>query len=226
MRSARSGGIHRESLGAQVPRQRDHNARSQARRQRRTLKQRLAHGRFAAEAGEDATERFGRDIDLGVADQRQDRIELVGLGKRGDCAAWQIRPARQRRLGDDVSASRACNEVGVGQHRRALKHRGGHVRFIVRRQREDQGTRGFAREAQGFRQRAANQDRSVVEQRRHRQNRLAAEGCRKIGVEIGARERVRALGPRLRVGALRPGEKSAHYVSLGEVWLGERERRQ
>jgi hypothetical protein len=211
-------------LDAQVVRQRDHNARSQAGRQQRTLKQRLAHGGFAAEAGEDATEHFGRDIDLGIADERQDRIEPARLGKRGDCAAWQVGPARQRRLGDDVSASRARDEVGVGQHRRALKHGGGHVRFVVGCQREDQRTRRIAGEAQSFRQRPANRDKRVVQQRRHRQHRLGAEGRRKIGVEIGARERARALGARLPVGALRPGEKSAHNIALSEVWPGERER--
>ena len=78
-----------------------------------------------------------RKFDLGIADQRENRIALTDLSQRGGCAGPQVWPARERRLGDDVSGRGAIDEVGVGQHGRALKHCGGCFR-LVRRQREDQ----------------------------------------------------------------------------------------
>ena len=122
---------------------------------------------------------FRRKIDPGIADEGENRIALADLSQRGGCARPQVWPARNRRLSDHISGRGAIDEVGVGQHGRALKHRGGHFRF-VRRQREDQRARRFAGAAQSFRQRPANQDRGVVQQRRHRQRRLGAHGRRQF----------------------------------------------
>ena len=107
-------------------------------------------------------QQFRRKIDLEIGDERENRVELSGLGQRGVCARRQVWPARQRCLGDDVSGRDAIDEVGVGQHGRVLKHRRRRFR-LVRRQREDQSARRVVGPAQGFRQRPAHQDRRIVE---------------------------------------------------------------
>ena len=179
-----------------------------------------AYARVVVEARHDETKQFRRKIDLEIADERENRVALADLGQRGGCAGRQVWPAAKRRLSDHVSGPGAVDEVGVGQHGRALKHRCGHFRF-VRGQPEDQGARRIARGAKRRRQRPAHQSRWVVEQRGHRQRRFGAHWRSQIRIEISAGERARPMRARLFVGGLRPGEKSAHYV-----WLGDRGRQQ
>ena len=159
---------------------------------------------IVAEAVKNASEQSRRTIDLEIADQRENRIALPGLGQRGGGARGQVWPARQRRLNDHVSGRGAVDEVGVGQHGRVLKHRGGGF-GLVGRQREDHSARRVVGPAQSHRQRPAHQDRRIVEERGHRQRRFGAQGRGQIGVEIGAGERARPFRPRIRVGGLRPG---------------------
>ena len=197
----------------QIPCRHDHDPRSQGRRQAQALEQRLAQARLVAEAVKNKPKQPGREIDLKIGDERENRIELSGLGEGRGRARRQDRPARQRCLDGGVSGHGAIDEVGLGQHRRVQKHR--RPRFqLVPRQGEDESARRVMGSAQGFRQRPAHQDRRIVGERGQGQRRFGAPGWVKTGVEIGARERARRLGPRILIGRLRPGQKPAHYIWL------------
>ena len=201
--------------GAEILRRRHGDLRPQARRQRRALEQRLAHLRVGAETREDAGQRACGKRDLAIADQRKKRLALADLGQRRDRARLEIRPSRQRRLGDDVPRRHAVDKVGVGQHRRAARaprppRPAGRAPTpgsgdAARRQRCPERRRAPGAPAAKGRRAARS---SPAPPRRARLG--------EIGMEIGAGERACRFRALLRPGALRKSEKSAHNVRLGE----------
>ena len=170
----------------------------------RPLEQRVAQARVIVEACKDRVQQFRRTIDLGVADEREDRIVMPSLRQRRFGARRQVRAERQRRLSRSVSGRDAIDKIGVREHRGVLKHWGGCFRFVSG-QREDESARRLTGPAHGFSQRSTHQDRRIVEQSGHRQDGFGAHGSGQIGVEKGAREHARALRPRVCVSGLRPG---------------------
>ena len=85
MRSACSRGIHRDASMLKSFASAATMRALQARWQEGPFKrQRLAHARVVAEAGENARKRFGRKIDPGIGDQRKNRIRPAPLDQRGD----------------------------------------------------------------------------------------------------------------------------------------------
>ncbi len=68
------------------------------------------------EAGQNAVQQFGWKIDVEIADERENRVELSDVGQRGGRLTAQLRPAGQRHMRGQISVPDPIDEIGVGQH--------------------------------------------------------------------------------------------------------------
>jgi hypothetical protein len=67
------------------------------------------------ETSQNAAQQFGWKIDVEIADERENRIELSDFGQRDGRLTAQLRPAGQRHMRGQVSIPNALDEIGVGQ---------------------------------------------------------------------------------------------------------------
>ena len=218
--AARPFGAHPRAAGDEIGQRlggrRDEIA-TQRRGQPRARQQRLARFRVVAEAFDDAPHHARAQLGLVIAGERDHRLALADFRERRRDADVQARAAGQHRLGARVADRRAIDQFGVGQHRRARQHHRGNLGLVAGERQNDMMGRVMGA-GQRLGERAPHQRGRVVEQRGQTEFRLAAQRGAEVGIEKGARQRARRLGPAAGVRPLRPGEKAPHNAQFVRAW--------
>ena len=147
-----------------------------------------------AEAVDHAVDGERRDVGVDIFQQRETGFRGADFGDgRGD-RARQHGAAGDRRLRLGAAGGDEIDEIGFEQQRRARQDRHRDLR-LVGGQRIDDDRRRVLRGGEDLGQRLAHQRRRVVEQHDHRAFGGGAVIGRKVGVEIGARQGGRGIGP-------------------------------